>query len=109
IDDVAAVEIVDGAADIRYSTVAAGFALASALTCADGSSTSVRNSLLVARTSSDEVACPSAMLTNNALEMDIAGNTPLGEMPDTSWFVSYAMGDFHLSAMHPMEIDTAAV
>jgi hypothetical protein len=42
------------------------------------------------------------------MEMIVAGNTALGSM-NTNWFMNYVTGDFHLSAMHPGTIDTAAV
>src|SRR5690606_31649351 len=82
INNVPALHVVDGTADVLYSTLGAGFGVATALTCEDGTSTTVRNSLLVASTNTAEVMCSEMMLTNNALEMDIAGNTSLGEMPD---------------------------
>jgi hypothetical protein len=111
IDDQKAIDITDGTATILYSTLAAGFATAAALVCEDGSNTTVRNSLLVARTDSDELICPNVTITNSALEMAVPGNTELGSMTDTSWFVDggYAAGDFRLSGTHPEAINTAAV
>lgn len=106
--DQRAVDIVDGAASIVYSTLAGGFGVASALWCDDGSNTTVRNSLLVARTADDELNCAGASVTANALEMVVAGNTSVGTMTDTGWFESYAQGDYGLSNMHPIQIDTAA-
>jgi hypothetical protein len=52
--------------------------------------------------------CTGATITNSALEMDVAGNISLGEMANTSWFVNYAQGDFHLSGTHPAAVNTAA-
>lgn len=108
VSDQLAVEVTSGTVDIRYATIAAGFGAAAALSCTDGSTTSVRNSLLVARTGTDELMCAGATITNNALEMDAPGNASLGDMANTSWFFGFAQGDFHLSGTHPAAIEQAA-
>jgi hypothetical protein len=109
-NDQRAVDVTDGTVSITYSTLAAGAIGASALFCDAGTNTTVRNSLLVARTDTDEVSCPNAVLTDNALEMSMANNTSLGSMPaDTSlWFIGYGAGNFSLADAHPLAIDTAA-
>jgi hypothetical protein len=109
-NDMRAVDVVDGTVSITYSTLAGGFGAAYALWCTDGTNTTVRNSLLVARTANDEVSCPNAVVTDNALETDVAGNVALGPMPDmtSDWFASYGTGDFSLAVTHPAAIDTAA-
>src|SRR5690606_38174566 len=91
-NDQRAIDVLDGSASVLYSTLAGGFGTAAALVCADGTNVSVRNSLLVARTADDEVSCADATVTDNALEMDVEGNTSLGEMSGTDWFVNYAGG-----------------
>jgi hypothetical protein len=40
--------------------------------------------------------------------MSIGDNVALGDV-QIGWFTNYLTGDFHLSAMHPGAIDTAAV
>jgi len=107
-NDVDALVVTDGSATVIYSTLAGGAAASNALSCEAGATVDIRNSLLVSRQSEDEVVCDEAILSNNALEMDVAENTSLGEMPDTSWFVSYMSGDFSLSGAHPGAIDMAA-
>jgi hypothetical protein len=107
-NDKNALDIADGAATLLYATLAGGFGSASSLLCDDGTNTTVRNSLLVARTGSDELTCPNVTVTDSALEMDVAGNISLGDMPGITWFMDYATGDFHLSGSHPAAIDTAA-
>ncbi len=106
--DVDALVVTDGSATVIYSTLAGGAAASNALSCEAGATVDIRNSLLVSRQSEDEVVCDEAILSNNALEMDVAENTSLGEMPDTSWFVSYMSGDFSLSGAHPEAIEMAA-
>jgi hypothetical protein len=64
--------------------------------------------LLVAGTDSAELTCIGATVTDNALEMDVVGNTALGSM-DVNWFTNLPAGDFRLSMTHPGLIDTAAV
>ena len=111
IDDVHAVLVTDGTADIVYSTLAGGddFGdVASALTCASGEGTNVRNSLLVAASSSAEVVCAGADINGNALESSVPGNVALGDV-SPAWLASYALGDFHLSGTHPPAIETAAI
>jgi hypothetical protein len=109
VTDVAALDVVDGAANILYATIAGGAAASTSLVCVDGTGVSVRNSLIVSRQIEDEVDCPNANLTDNALEMALPNNTSLGAMPDTSWFLNYQQGDFHLAPnMFPMAIETAA-
>jgi len=108
-NDVDALVVTDGSATVTYSTLAGGALASNALSCDPGAMVDVRNSLLVSRQSEDEVVCDEAALSNNALEMDVVGNTSLGEMPDTSWFASYMSGDFSLSGAHPLAIEAAAI
>jgi hypothetical protein len=109
INDQSAINIVNGAAEIKYVTVAAGFGAATSITCANGAGVTIRNSLMVARTDLDEVQCPGAEVLNCALEMMLASNTALGAMT-TAWFSGYMSGDFHLNpGVYPTEIETAAL
>ncbi|WP_146661259.1 hypothetical protein [Enhygromyxa salina] len=108
VTDVDAVTITDGTATILYSTLAGGAAASRALVCADESDVTVRNSLIVSRQVDDEMSCPNVTASDSAFEMNVPGNTSLGMMPDTSWFVSYQNADFHLvPGMYPAAIDTA--
>lgn len=108
VNDINALEAIGANVTALYSTVGGGFGSATALTCDVGSSVAVRNSLLVARTDGDELACPPATVERTAAEMDLGGtNTVVGPM-DTLWFVGYGTGAFSLSAMAPASISTAA-
>lgn len=108
VNNVDALEILDSSATVDYTTIGTGFGNAAAITCNGQSLVEVRSSLLVAQTDQDEVSCPGAMIEHSAAEQDLGGsNVPLGDMA-LSWFGAYGLGDFHLSAVHPSEIDTAA-
>jgi hypothetical protein len=107
VNNVPAFLVDDATAEVLYSTVAAGFGTATALTCDATSNVLARNSLFVAETNTAELMCD-AMLERNATEADLGGtNVSLGEM-STTWFVDYARGDFHLTATHPVAIATTA-
>lgn len=99
---------VNGAtATIVYSTLAAGFGSATAMTCGGAATVDVRNSILVAETGSNEILCAGAAIDYSVTEMNLGGtNTGLGEM-QTSWFADYAAGDLHL-ATAPVSIGNAA-
>lgn len=103
-----ATAIVNGAtATVVYSTLAAGFGGATAMTCDGTATVDVRNSILVAETGSNEILCTGATIDYSVTEMNLGGtNTGLGEM-QTSWFADYAGGDFHL-AIAPVSIGNAA-
>jgi hypothetical protein len=69
----------------------------------------IRNSLVVSRAGSAEIqSCTGATITSSALEMQVAGNVDLPEMTDTSRFLNFNTGDFHLSGTQPAEIAMAA-
>ena len=105
----AAFHVIDGSAEILYSTILSGFGTARALDCNDGSGTVVRNSLLVSQSDDPELVCPGVDITNSALEMAVADNVAFGDF-DSAWMVPLlAQGDFSLSGAHPQAIDTAAV
>lgn len=106
--DVAAINVQGGTANISFTTLGAGFGVSTALLCANGSSVTVTNSLLVSRGTDDVVQCPNADITLSAIEQQQVGdNVMLGAL-DTAWFTNYAASDFHLSGTHPAEIETAA-
>lgn len=101
---------VDGAhATVVYTTLGAGDdspmgAVAGALTCTNQAAVEVRNSLLVARTNTQEVDCPNIIIEHSAAEQNLGGtNVALGSMLE-SWFVAYPAGDLHLSGTHPTEL-----
>jgi hypothetical protein len=110
--DVAALDVVDGAADVVYSTLVAGLKLdvdPTALSCAGGVEVSVRNSILVSPAVEPAVQCSQASIASSILEdaSGFPGNAEAVFMP--AWFVGYAAGDFHLAPnMFPMVIETAA-
>ncbi len=110
IDDVDAVLVIEGSAQINYSTVAGGGDFgetASALTCDPGSVISIRNSVFVAASAGPELVCDDATVTSSALEGMVEDNVALGDL-DPGWFADYLSGDFSLSDVHPPLIDTAA-
>ena len=108
ISDVAEIDVQGGNVVISFTTIGAGFGASAAIRCTNADTVTVTNSLLVSRGTDDVVQCDSAEITNSALEQQQVGdNVMLGAL-DTSWFTSYATGDFHLSGTHPAEIDTAA-
>lgn len=103
-----ALEVNDATANIVYATLGAGSGTSKALTCSGEASVSVRNSLLVALTSEDEVTCPTATIEDSATELDLGvRNTSLGPM-STLWFSSFASGDFHLVPESPSDIAVTA-
>lgn len=83
-------------ASIIYSTIGGGGGdSGSALRCPNqGPNVHIRNSLLVALSTSHEVICAGATLTSNATEGG------LGNM-NTYWFNDYNAGDFHLTTDAP--------
>lgn len=99
VSDVAAISIPGGSADIFASTLFAGFGDANALTCGGAGDATVRNSIVVARTDSPEIACVGVDVSYTATEAPVGGdgNEDLGDVSNT-WFVSVGAGDFHLSA-----------
>lgn len=103
VNDVPALEVTGSRVDVVYSTLGAGFGDAVALRCDPASTVSVRNSLLVARSSAPAIECATEILENSATEADA------GEV-NTNWFVpnGYANGDFHLGALAPLAILIAA-
>jgi hypothetical protein len=109
VNDQTALDILGGTVDVVYSTLFAGFGTAKALNCAGGGAgSSVRNSLIVARTDNPEiVGCDQAEVGDNAIEAALAGNTSLGAM-NIAWFPGAAMADFHLGMNAPATISTAA-
>jgi hypothetical protein len=109
VNDQTALDILGGTADVVYSTLVAGFGTAKALNCAGGGAgSSIRNSLIVARTDNPEiVGCDQAEIGDNAIEAALAGNTSLGAM-NIAWFPGAAMADFHLGMNVPATISTAA-
>lgn len=101
VNDVAAMDVTGGTADILYTTLGAGFGTAAALRCSGSATVNVRNSLLVARTSDPEIDCMADSLEDSASEDE------LGNM-NTSWFTAFATGDFHLTASAPGAVLSAA-
>lgn len=110
INDVPSIDVVGGTLSVSYSTVVAGLLTSTSIKCGNqGVGSSVRNSLVVARTVGPETSqCGQMTISNSALEMDVMGNVGLGDM-DASWFADISMGDYHLGLGAPTDISTAAV
>jgi hypothetical protein len=107
-NNVHALETDGASATVLYTTLAAGFGAATALTCNTGDVVAVRNSLWVAQTDDDEVSCPDALIEHSAAEQDLGGTNVLLDAMVPSWFENFGTGDFHLSGTHPVSIETAA-
>lgn len=108
VNNVASTTVNGSMATVLYSTLAAGYGTATAVTCDGAATVEIRNSLLVAETDSDEIQCAGASIEYTAAEMNVGGtNTGLGDM-STAWFIAYGSGDFHLAAMPPIAIATTA-
>lgn len=103
-----ALEVDDATANIVYTTLGAGSGTSRALTFSGKATVSVRNSMILALSSEDEVTCPTATIEDSAAELDLGvSNTGLGGM-STLWFASYASGDFHLAPGSPSAIAATA-
>jgi hypothetical protein len=106
--DSPALSVSDGTFELRYATLGLPAVLGgAALDCADGSLSSVRNSLITSTHADPEVDCPNLTITGSALEMSQGDNVALGNLV-VGWFDGYLAGDFHLSGTHPAAINTAA-
>ena len=105
-----AMRLIDGTSTTLYTTIGVAPAVAfPAVSCADGVSHTIRNSLIVSVDDSSEVDCPGMTITDSALEMEMGDNTSLGDM-DTAWFNGLAAGHLTLKAnAYPKAIETAAV
>jgi len=110
-----AIDLQDGDISVLYSTLGLPPSLGGpALSCNDGSSSTLRNSLVTSTHADPEIQCPQLTVSNSAFESmnddinDSGGNMLLGEL-DLSWFVDYLAGDFTLTGDHPEELDTTAV
>ncbi len=109
INNLPAINVVDGSASLNYTSVGSGFGASSALRCEVGQSVAIRNSILVSAATDDELQCPSATVEDSALEMELPDNTTLGEF-NTLWFTDYDAGDFSLvGGEYPIELDIAAI
>lgn len=104
---IVAVDIQDGSGTILYSTLGAGFgAAAASLRCVDGSTSTMRNSIVVSYSASPEIDCPQLGQSANFEEAD----TAMVFDDQANWFGDFAAGDFHLNpGMYPTEIETAAL
>jgi hypothetical protein len=104
---IVAVDIQDGSGTILYSTLGAGFgAAAASLRCVDGSTSTMRNSIVVSYSASPEIDCPQLGQSANFEEAD----TAMVFDDQANWFGDFAAGNFHLNpGMYPTEIETAAL
>jgi hypothetical protein len=106
-DDLSAVYVKSGSATMTYVTLVAGDGMAAALSCDAGTTTVVRNSLLVAETETPELECVGAQVSDSALEQMVSDNKSLGSM-EKDWFENYGKQNFHLTDNSPATIHTAA-
>ena len=108
--DTNVLELRGATAEVLYSTLGASLGMTTSLSCDALSMVTVRNSLVVSRSDDGEVLCEGYDATYTASEalLDGTGNIALGTM-DVAWFVGFNGGDFSLSTMHPVAIDTAAL
>ncbi len=97
-----------GSVDVLYSTLALPPALGgAALECLDGSTVSVRNSIIVSTNAQPELDCDGATLSRSAFEMMVNDNLALGDV-DVQWFDGFLAGNLGLSMMAPATLATAA-
>jgi len=109
LNNLAAIDVIEGSASLLYSSVGSGFGTSSALRCEPGQSVTIRNSILVSAAPEDELQCPDATVEHSALEMELPDNISLGDF-NTMWFSDYDAGDFSLvEGMYPLTLDDAAV
>ncbi|PRQ03828.1 hypothetical protein ENSA5_11970 [Enhygromyxa salina] len=98
-----AIEVVEGAASVVYTTLAAGSGDSRAFVCTEGSDSTIRNSIVVSLVEQAEIDCPNLDLVDTLTEASS------GVDFDGSWFVDFQEGDFHLDPdSYPSEISTAA-
>jgi len=93
---------IDGAtATLTNTTVIGGLGvLAEALSCTPESTVTVTDSIILLQSDNSPVTCDPATFDHSASEIGLPGsaNENVGGFDDIStWFVSVAMGDFHLS------------
>lgn len=95
-------------AEVLYTTLGAGLGVTTSITCDAGGMATVRNSLIVSRSDDDEVTCANLDASYTAAEMMLGGtgNVALGAM-QTTWFMNFNGGDFHLTTA-PVSIATTA-
>jgi hypothetical protein len=104
---------VDGAtARVEYTTIIGGLGgTAQGLSCTAGSTVTVTDTIVLLESSNAPVTCGDATFEHSVSEVALPGtnNVNAGAYDDQStWFMSVATGDFHLTGTHPVAIDTAA-
>ncbi|WP_266214334.1 hypothetical protein [Paraliomyxa miuraensis] len=83
---------------IQYSTVGAALGASNAILCDAGSDVTVSDSIILTRGTEPEVDCAMFTADHTAANTVLAGTDNSEVMATmTSWFTSYATGDFHLS------------
>lgn len=110
-EEATVVDVRNSTSEILYSTLGAGLGVTTGLTCDAESSVSLRNSLVVSRSTDPEIACTAiafeASRTVTEAPLKGTGNVALGDM-STMWFPDFNAGDFHLTDSAPMELATTA-
>lgn len=106
--DTSVLDIQGATASVLYTTLGASLGATTSITCNASGMASVRNSLVVSRSDDDEVTCANLDASYTAAEMMLGGtgNVALGAM-QTTWFMSFNGGDFHLTTA-PVSIATTA-
>jgi hypothetical protein len=104
VDDVAAIDVINGEVSVVFSTIAAGDDDARALMCVDGTASSVRNSIVVSISDDPEIDCPTSQIVDSFTE-DTSGTSF-----DADWFVDFEAGDFHLvPGLYPETLEMAGI
>jgi len=110
-----AIDVLDGDISVLYSTLGFPALVAgAALSCSDGSSSTLRNSLVTSTHVDPEIQCPQLTVSGSALESmsddinDAGGNVFMDNLV-LEWFTDYLAGDFTLAdGLYPPIIEGAA-
>jgi hypothetical protein len=109
-NNIHALSIMSSEATIRYSTIGAGYATATAVTCGAGSTVTVSDSIILSHGAGAEVVCAGLTANNTAAIMMLPGMDNIQVDPDLidSWFLDYDNGDFHLTKPGQMMFEEVA-
>jgi len=104
-NDLSAVQIDGGNADVIYTSIGGGALEARAMVCTDASAVRVRNSLLLARGDLDAIDCANATISHSAImgAWTTGTDNVTGIEVEGRWFEDYNRGDFRLKREHPFD------
>lgn len=96
--DIVELNVASSTALVLYTTIGANLGTTTGLLCDGSSVVTVRNSIIVSRSTDPEVSCTNLTATYTAAELllDGDGNEELMAV-DTTWFQTYNGGDLHLT------------